>query len=101
MDAGLALLDRFEEFILTPTMYLIFTAGLLAFIYGLVEFMYKMRDGSDHKQGLQHMLWGLVGMLIMVSVYGIISLITNTIGVDPTSPADTSRLQNVNPGFFK
>ncbi len=100
MNAATALLQRFDDLILQPTIYLILTAGLLLFLYGLVEFIFKARDGSDHKQGLQHMLWGIVGMFIMVSVYGIISLIINTIGADPTNP-DVSRINNVKPAADK
>lgn len=96
MDAGTALLQRFNELIIQPTIYLILTAGLLLFIYGLVLYIYKLREGGDHKEGLQHMLWGLIGMFIMVSVYGIISLIINTIGADPTNP-DINRINNVKP----
>jgi hypothetical protein len=55
-----------------------------------------MREGADHKQGLQHMLYGLLGMFIMVSVWGIIGLITNTIGADPTNP-DISRIESIRP----
>ncbi|TSC86486.1 MAG: Uncharacterized protein G01um10148_472 [Parcubacteria group bacterium Gr01-1014_8] len=100
MEAGMMVLQRFKEYILDPTIYLILTAGLLLFIYGLVLFIYKMREGSDYKEGLSHMLWGIIGMFIMVSVYGIIALIINTIGADPTQP-DLSRIPEANPGFFK
>ena len=96
MDAGITLMQRIDELIIEPTIYLILTAGLLLFIYGLVEFIWSAREGSDHKTGLNHMLYGIVGMFIMVSVYGIISLIINTIGADPTNP-DISRINNVQP----
>ncbi|MBI5456196.1 hypothetical protein HY969_00470 [Candidatus Kaiserbacteria bacterium] len=101
MDAGVTLMQRIDELILQPTIYLILTAGLLVFIYGLVQFIWHVREGTDHKEGLNHMLWGIIGMFIMVSVYGIISLIINTIGSDPTNP-DVSRINNVTPasGFF-
>ena len=45
------------------------------------------------------MVYGLVGMLIMVSVYGIISLVMNTFGIDPDTATDVSRIQNVSPGI--
>lgn len=100
MEATLVILQRFKDYILDPTIYLLLTAGFLLFVYGLVVFIYKMREGNDYKEGLQHMLWGIIGMFIMVSVYGIIALIINTIGADPTNP-DFSRVPQVNPGLFK
>ena len=93
-------LQRLKDYVLEPTIYLILTAGLLFFMYGLVVFLYKMREGHDYKEGLSHMLWGIIGMFIMVSVYGIIALIINTIGADPSEP-DFSRIPSVDPGLFK
>lgn len=90
----MGLLERFEKFIVDPAIYLVFTAGLLVFMYGLVVFLYKLREGSDHREGVQHMVWGLAGMLIMVSVYGIITLVVNTIGANPKDP-DVGRIDNV------
>ena len=101
MGPEITLLQRVDDLIIQPTIYLILTAGLLLFIYGLVEFIWSAREGSDHKTGLNHMLYGIIGMFIMVSVYGIISLIINTIGADPTNP-DVSRINAVQPAanFF-
>jgi len=39
------------------------------------------RDKEDKRTaGKQHMIWGIIGMAIMVSVFGIINLIMSTIG---------------------
>lgn len=102
MDYASGILQRFNDFVITPLVYLIFTTGFLLFLWGLIEFLWKIRGGGDTEQGKNHMIWGLAGMLIMVSVWSIISLIGNTIGVDPLNPVDTSRIQNINPtgGFF-
>lgn len=89
------LLQNFQTYIIDPAILLIFTAGFLVFLWGLVQFMWHLKDGADHNEGVQHMLWGVVGMFIMVSVWGIMTLIANTIGADISNPADTSRLENV------
>lgn len=92
-------LSRFVVLIIDPAMYLLFTAGFLLFVYGLVQMLWKMREGSDHKEGLQHMLYGLLGMFIMVSVWGIIALLDNTFGLGALtgSGPDMSRLNSVQP----
>lgn len=85
-----------------PMILIVFTAGFLLFVWGIVEFLLSLREGGEgQSEGKQHMLWGIIGMLVMVSVYGIISLIDNTFGLDISNP-DVSRIQNVNPGanFF-
>ena len=95
MPAGSEVLSRFVQFIITPAVFLIFTAGLFLFLWGLVVFLYNLREGADYKQGLQHMIWGLVGMLIMMSVYGIIVLVSNTLGLDLGGATDVSRVNSI------
>jgi len=48
-----------------------------------VEFLFGVSQGSDKKEdGKQHMLWGVIGMFIMVAAMAIIRLILNTFGLD-------------------
>lgn len=68
--------------IINPIMLLLFSAGAFLFIWGLVEFLWKVDTEKGQETGRQHMLWGLVGMFIMATVFGIISLITSTLGVE-------------------
>ncbi len=97
MDAGEALLQRIITFVIDPAVRVLFTAGLFMFIWGLVEYLWALKDGKADGDGKMHMVWGLVGMLIMVSVYGIIALIVNTFGLDISS-TDVSRINNVQVG---
>ena len=91
---------RFETYIINPAILVIFALGFLLFVYGLVEFLWKLNEGGDTDEGKQHMLWGIVGMLIMVSVYGILELLDNTFGLDFRNP-DVSRAENISlPGNF-
>ena len=92
--AGSDVLSRFVTLIIDPAILLIFTAGFFLFMWGIVVFMYNLREGADYKPGLQHMIWGLVGMLIMMSVYGIVVLVSNTLGLD-LGQADISRINNI------
>jgi len=72
------LLYNIEYFILNPIIYLLFGLALLLFLYGVFEFIKKSDDPDERKKGGQHMLWGVVGMAIMFSAYGIINFILNT-----------------------
>ena len=93
MPAISEILGRFKYEVMWPAMTIIFAAGFLLFIWGLVKFMWNVEEGSGSSQseGRQHMVWGIVGMLIMVSFWSIIALIDNTFslgafnggGVDP------------------
>lgn len=73
------LLYNIEYFILTPLIYLFFALALILFLYGVFEFIKNSNDPEERKKGGQHILWGVVGMAIMFSVYGLINLILNTL----------------------
>lgn len=97
--AGEALLDRIVTYVIDPAVKVVFTLGLFMFLWGFIEFLWELKDGKVSEDGKNHMVYGLVGMLIMVSVYGIISLVMNTFGIDPDTATDVSRIQNVSPGI--
>ena len=61
-------------------------------------FLFELDKGGDHEEGKSHMLWGVIGMLIMVSVQGIIMLLSGTfslgIGADGSYNPDMSRVES-------
>ncbi len=103
MDAASNIMQRLNTYIIDPAILIVFALGFLLFVYGLVEFLWALNDdgrGQRHEAGKQHMLWGIVGMLIMVSVYGILELLDNTFGLDFRNP-DVSRANSIQlPGNF-
>ena len=93
MGAASNLVDKFVDLIIDPAILVIFAAGFFLFLWGLVQFLWNIEEGAE-SDGKQHMLWGIVGMLIMVSVYGIITLIDSTFDLDISNP-DVSRMDNI------
>ena len=87
-------MNRVVTYIIDPALLVIFALGFLLFTYGLVEFLWKINGEGDTAEGKKHMVWGIVGMLIMISVYGILDLIDNTFGLDFSNP-DVSRMNNI------
>ncbi|MBI5457368.1 hypothetical protein HY971_01440 [Candidatus Kaiserbacteria bacterium] len=99
-NAATNIMDRFVTYIINPVILVVFAAGFFLFVYGLVEFLWNLNEGGENEEGKQHMLWGIIGMLIMVSVYGILDLLDNTFGLDFRNP-DVSRANNIMlPGSF-
>ena len=82
MEAIQELAGKLAEGIINPILALIFGAGLLVFVWGLVQFLYNTNtSGSVDNDGKKHMFWGLLGMFIMVAVFALIRIIANTINV--------------------
>ena len=74
--------------IVNPIIAVIFAAALVYFLWGLAMFILNANDSSKRVQYKQHMLWGVIGLVIMVSVFGIIQLGLRTFGVEPSDVPD-------------
>ena len=80
-DTTDALVSKFGTYIIDPILLVLFSAGFFMFMWGLFQFMVNINRGEDTGDGKRHMIYGTLGMLIMVSVYGILALLNNTFGL--------------------
>lgn len=78
----LGILDRINQFILNPIIGLLFAIAFLVFFYGIFQFIATETSDTKREEGKKKILWGLVGMFIMFSAYGIIRLILITFGIE-------------------
>ncbi|MFZ2593331.1 MAG: hypothetical protein WAX38_00970 [Minisyncoccia bacterium] len=81
MVPGQSVLDLIVQIFINPIVILIFSLGFMMFMWGLIEFMWKSDSSTAWETGVKHMMWGVVGMFMMVAVWGIIGLIANTLGL--------------------
>ena len=88
MDAINEFAGKLASAIINPLLILIFGAGGVGFVWGLVEYLYALNvKGEQSEGGKKHMLWGMVGMFIMAAAITIIKLISSTIGSDSLLPS--------------
>ena len=81
MDALSGFIAKVVQYIIQPLVVLLLTAGVAYFIFGVAMFIWNSDKAEERSKGTQHMLWGIVGILIMVGVIGILRIVTNTFGV--------------------
>lgn len=77
------LLNNLTSVIINPLLALMFAIGLLVFVWGLVEFLYKSNKSGkvdEKNEGKDHMLWGIVGMFIMAAAYTILGILARSLG---------------------
>jgi hypothetical protein len=65
--------------IINPIVTLLFAVGLIVFAYGVFEMVWKGGDADARTKGRNHMLGGIIGMVIMLSAWGLIYLVSNTV----------------------
>lgn len=78
----MTLMKSINRVVINPIIILIFALAVVIFIYGLIKYLLSPDNEEVRKSSKQHMLWGVIGMFIMVAVFGIMTIILNTIGED-------------------
>lgn len=64
---------------------LMFAVATLVFLYGTIMFIKE--DNTEKKEkGRQFMIWAIVGLAVMFSVWGLVGVLENTFGITNTIP---------------
>ena len=61
---------------LTPLVTLLVSVAVVTFIYGVFKFVKS--EGEDKQAGREFMFWGIVGLFVMVSVWGLVGILQST-----------------------
>jgi len=67
--------------IINPVIGLMFVLAFLVFLWGVFTFITNTDDETNKKKGKNNLIYGVLGMAIMVSVFGIIKFIKSSIGL--------------------
>jgi hypothetical protein len=65
--------------ILNPLIRLMFAVAVIYFLWGVFVYITNAESDDGRKKGAQHIMWGLIGLVIMMGVYGILSIATGTL----------------------
>ena len=56
--------------------------AFVVFVYGVVKFIYKAGDEKAREEGKSAITWGIIIFFVMVSVWGLVNLITSSVKLD-------------------
>jgi hypothetical protein len=57
--------------------------GLVVFLWGMLRFIYAAGNEQAIAAGRSLMVWGIITLFVMVSVWGLVALLNNTLGIAP------------------
>ncbi len=87
------LVESIISFINDTLVPLVFALALIVFIWGLFQsFILGGTDPEKRKAGQDLMLWGIIAFFVMVSVWGLVNILTGTFGF---SGGETVKLPGV------
>ena len=70
-----------DTMIINPLIYFLFALAVVYFLYGVLEFVLNQENEEKKTSGKSHMIWGVVGITIMLGVWTILGIVLNTLGI--------------------
>lgn len=71
--------------IVSPLITLVGLAATVYFVWGVVQFIANAEDNEKRETGKRHMIWGLIGMVV---IFGANALVWFLVGVTNANPSD-------------
>jgi uncharacterized membrane-anchored protein len=72
------------------------TLAVVFFFYGLAKFILNSGDEEKRKEGKSIMIWGILAMFVLVTIWGIIAFMQTSLGNDQAPTVNDVTLPAVN-----
>jgi hypothetical protein len=76
------LLVRFIS-VLNVVTYILVALAVLFIVYNVVWYIIKPSSSEEKGTHGMNILWGIVGLFIIVSIWGLVNILTNTVKTNP------------------
>jgi len=80
--------SNINKLIINPLIILLFALAVVYFLYGVFEFISNQENEEKKTKGRSHMIWGIVGIVIMMGVFTILNMIMNTFNIQGINPQE-------------
>ncbi|MEI6280398.1 MAG: hypothetical protein WCP17_00120 [bacterium] len=81
-------LAKVNTTIINPLILFLFALAVVFFLYGILEFIFNQENEEKKTSGKSHMIWGIVGITIMLGVWTILNVILNTLNIKGINPKE-------------
>jgi flagellar basal body-associated protein FliL len=78
-------LNKLNTAIINPLIVLVFAVATIVFVFGIVQFIKSETADKEREAGKKKIMYGLLGMFIMFSAYGLIHIVLGTFGIPGNS----------------
>ena len=81
ITAAKSALAKIESAILFPFMTLMMAVAFLFFLWGAYQYVLNADDEGARSEGKSHMMYGIIGLFVMISAMGILTIAAGTFGI--------------------
>ena len=78
MTSVMTFLAGVNRAIINPLITLLISVAVVYFLWGMAQFVMNSADSAGREEGKKKIIWGLVGLAIMVSVKGLLAIVLGT-----------------------
>ena len=86
MSAADQLVQNISSYIVNPLIVVMFTFALVVFLWGVRAYVSGADNPEARVKGAHHILWGIIGMGLMVMTFAIVRVVLNTFGLTEKAP---------------
>jgi hypothetical protein len=82
-EAGgiISMLDSLGDILRSSINGIIITAAIIIFVWSVASYIWKLRDGKADENDRKRMVWGIVLLTVLFSIYGLIRLSAEIFGL--------------------
>ena len=84
------LLQTIDETLLPAFFSLLIGVAAITFVWGVIQFMANAANEKLRDEGKKRVLWSLIGLSVVVGMWGLVSLLLGTVCSDPECSSDLS-----------
>jgi uncharacterized membrane protein YidH (DUF202 family) len=70
----------------TSIIPLLLSLAVMLFVWGVVMYVINPSEEEKKKKGKSFMIWGIIALAVIVSVWGLVSILRTTFGIDNAIP---------------
>ncbi len=79
-------ISNVDKLIVNPLIIFLFALAVVYFLYGVFQFISNSESEEAKTKGKSHMIWGIIGIVIMMGVFTILNMIMRTFNIQGINP---------------
>jgi hypothetical protein len=65
---------------------LVFSLALIFFLFGVFKYFFAGGGNEENRsEGKKFIIWSIIAFVVMISIWGVVNVITNTFGIQKTN----------------
>lgn len=69
--------------LLGSVMGVLYMVAFVTFFWGIALFILNTNDDKKRQEGKSWMFWSVIALFVMITIWGLIGLLVNTVGITP------------------